>query len=253
MLSFFAIQKLFPKSKTFTFGADKVLTKYLRGIASGLTEPFLEYAQQIFQDLKPDTTQEIDKWRSQFGLFDSQDQEFLRAGISGAWRSAGGQGIDYFQQVINAAGFNITVHSSIDPITGLYRNPLDYFAQDQAIGLYFCNDADQALCGDPRVLCSDLQKSIQDYIVDLDFRQRVQPPIINDPDTFPFWIYVGGEVFGERALVSASRQLEFQSLILSLFPGNYWIGYFVDPVSDHIITDFGGFIETDGSGFISIS
>ena len=216
-----------PRSEAFKLTINKWLTKYIRGLASGVPESFKQFAFQPWIELFPDSTSNVQQWADQFGLFPSLSESTQRKNIDAAWKSTGGQGLDYFQSLIDAAGFDVTVHPSLDPLTNTYRNPLDYLAPQADVGVIQCGSA-SAFCAGEIAYCSGLQGGIQDHIVNQDLSGRVQPPISSDPATFPFWIYVGGESFGSRATIPESRQVEFQSLILSIFPGTYWIGYLID-------------------------
>jgi hypothetical protein len=231
---FRAIEALFPRGNAFTLALGKILTKYVEGLAAGAPEDFRDFAFQAWEDLFPDTTTQLEKWRDQFGLFPAPTPELQVQSLKSAWAATGGQGLDYLQGLIDAAGFAATVHASLDPLTDTYRNPLDYLPQRSDIGQIHCGGSG-AYCGDPTAVCSGLQGAIQGHIVNQDLSGREQPPISDDPATFPFWIYVGGEIFGTNFSLPQEREIEFQSLILSAFPGTYWIGYLVDRISGELL------------------
>lgn len=231
-----ALERLLPRSESFKLTVSKVLTDYIRGLAAGVPEDFKAFAFNPWDELFPFTTTQIDAWADQFGLFPSQTENSQRQNVDAAWKATGGQGLDYFQKLIDAAGFDVTVHASLDPNTNNYRNPLNYLSAEANIGTIQCG-SESAYCSGIYAYCSGLQGAIQDHIVNQDLSGRVQPPISPNPATFPFWIYVGGEVFGTKAQIPTSREVEFQSLILSLFPGTYWIGYMIDTIQDNVWID----------------
>jgi len=231
-----AIEMLLPRSEAFKLTVSKVLTDYIRGLAAGVPEDFKAFAFNPWTELFPYTTTQIDEWAKQFGLFPSQIESAQRQNVDAAWKATGGQGLDYFQAIIDAAGFDVTVHASLDPITNNYRNPLDYLAAAANIGTIQC-DSETGFCAGEGAFCSGLQGAIQEHIVNQDLSGRVQPPISADPATFPFWIYVGGDTFGSKATIPAQREIEFQSLILSILPGTYWIGYLIQTTSDNLWID----------------
>jgi uncharacterized protein YmfQ (DUF2313 family) len=232
MIVFRALEKLLPRGEAFKLTVEKVLTNYIRGIAAGAPEDFKGFAFLVWRDLFPFTTTQIEAWANQFGLFPNENEANQRQNVDAAWKSTGGQGLDYLQALIDAAGFNVTVHASLDPNSQTYRNPLNYLAVAANIGTIQCG-SETAYCGSIDAYDSGLQGAIQDHIVNQDLSGRVQPDISNDPATFPFWIYVGGEVFGTKATIPTDREVEFQSLILSIFPGTYWIGYMIDKANDN--------------------
>lgn len=49
-----------------------------------------------------------------------------------------------------------------------------------------------------------------------------------DPDTYPFFLYIGGETFPDTATVQANRQDEFEDLCLKICPTEQWLGILVN-------------------------
>jgi len=233
-----ALEMLLPRSEAFKLTINKVLTDYIRGLAAGVPEDFKQFAWQPWVELFPSSTTQVQAWADQFGLFPARNEANQRLNIEAAWKATGGQGLDYFQSLVDAAGFDVTVHASLDPVSQVYRNPLNYLTQAANIGTIQCG-SETAYCNAVNAYCSGLQGAIQDHIVNQDLSGRVQPPISSDPATFPFWIYVGDETFGDRATIPADREVEFQSLILSIFPGTYWIGYMIDTAALNVWVDEG--------------
>lgn len=70
-------------------------------------------------------------------------------------------------------------------------------------------------CGEPEALCgnfSDFNFSVRNYIVP------------NDPAKWPYFLYIGGEVYGEIATILPSRRDEFETLALKICPAQLWLG-----------------------------
>lgn len=55
----------------------------------------------------------------------------------------------------------------------------------------------------------------------------VQYTIPSDPNTWPYFLYIGGETFAEQAFVSQSRRDEFEDLCLKICPTEQWLGILV--------------------------
>jgi hypothetical protein len=54
--------------------------------------------------------------------------------------------------------------------------------------------------------------------------------ITTDPDTWPYYLYIGGETFGDLAQIPESRRTEFETLCLKICPNQQWIGALVEYV-----------------------
>lgn len=62
---------------------------------------------------------------------------------------------------------------------------------------------------------SGVQESLKEYVVP------------DDPNTWPFFMYVGGETYPLSAQVQTNRRDEFEDLLLKLCPAQLWIGVLV--------------------------
>lgn len=49
-----------------------------------------------------------------------------------------------------------------------------------------------------------------------------------DPETWPYFLYIGGETFGELANVDPKRRDEFERLCLKICPAQQWLGILVE-------------------------
>jgi len=80
--------------------------------------------------------------------------------------------------------------------------------------------------GDGSASMSDGATNAQDggFIISYNL---VQYAIPSDPDTWPYFLYIGGETFAEQAFVPQSRRDEFEDLCLKICPTEQWLGILV--------------------------
>lgn len=76
-----------------------------------------------------------------------------------------------------------------------------------------------AACGDPSALCGNFN----DFI---DIRRTYIIP--DDPNKWPYFLYFGGEVFGDCAIVPESRRPEFENLCRRIAPAHLWLGMLIN-------------------------
>jgi len=76
-----------------------------------------------------------------------------------------------------------------------------------------------AACGESRALCGDFDQfttQLRSYIVP------------TDPDKWPYFLYIGGQAFGDLAQVDSKRRDEFEALCLKTYPTQQWLGILVE-------------------------
>lgn len=86
--------------------------------------------------------------------------------------------------------------------------------------LPLCGEA-LAEAGEPEALCGnyfEFRESLRNYIVP------------NDPEKWPYFLYIGGETFGTLAQVDPKRRDEFEALCLKICPTQQWLGILVEYV-----------------------
>lgn len=112
------------------------------------------------------------------------------------------------------------------------RDPNDYLA-NPLIGSWTMGD-EQTFQGtypggppNVTVVFSEELDGDVDYLVNLDLTTRAPPYLPTDREQFPYFIYIGGEAFGEQAIVPSNRRAEFERLVLKMRPLNTWVGLFV--------------------------
>jgi len=114
------------------------------------------------------------------------------------------------------------------------RDPRDYTNQP-LIGLTQCGDTG-AECGEQppgqtsvsSAVCSDLLANDVFYLVNKDLTRRAPPPVPDDPQYWPYFLYFGGEVFPTAADIQEGNRDAFEELLLTLCPTQHWIVTLVD-------------------------
>ncbi len=79
-----------------------------------------------------------------------------------------------------------------------------------------------ATCGNPSANPSATAGQYNDFT---DIQKDYIVP--SDPDRWPYFLYIGGEVFGQLATVDPRRKDEFEALCLKICPLQQWIGVLV--------------------------
>jgi len=264
------ITHLLPNARAWRITVEKTLRDFFEGLAAS-TSVFKEYIDDIYGDIFPQTTREIDAWERQFGLLDTglTEQE-RRDRLDATWKALGGQSPRYIQDTLQDAGFDVYVHEWWEPIIGrpgggsingdvtpVVRNPLDVL-DDGTSGVPFTmfdggsdsqdGDAESQdggtdtplgyplvnkivvpstdVIGDGSASMTDGATTAQDGGFIISYNQ-VQYVIPNDPTKWPYFLYIGGEVFSEQAFVSQSRRDEFEDLCLKICPTEQWLGILV--------------------------
>lgn len=134
-MPFFRIfQHLLPRSRVWSLVVDRTLRKFFQGLANGVPTHARAYIDNVWEQIDPDTTDEIAEWESAFGIIaNSTDSEVVRrARLDARWQATGGQGLDYIEGVLQAAGFNVYLHECW----------LTSDASEQATNVNFVTDTD---------------------------------------------------------------------------------------------------------------
>lgn len=251
-------EHLLPRSPIWRLSVGKQLRQLFEGLAGSISDA-RENADQIWATVDPQTTAELPTWENQFGLWGKGTDAERRASLQAAWSETGGQSPAYIEAQVRAAGFDVYLHqwwTDDQPLEqtqcGMQsamcgdvaaecqertwltwcKNPL-LFAQQPQIGAIQCGEAGpspipMAQCGESAALCSDELRNEPGYIVNMQLTTNTPPPIPNDPDKWPYFLYWGGLNFPERATVPKARELEFKRLVLKLCPARDWLVLLVD-------------------------
>lgn len=84
------------------------------------------------------------------------------------------------------------------------------------------------LCGETLAECGELEASCGNYTV---FRNSFVEYIVpRDSTKWPYFLYIGGETFGDLAQVDPKRRDEFETLCLKICPTQQWLGMLVEYV-----------------------
>jgi hypothetical protein len=267
VLFFRQLQHLLPSGSAWRTTIDSTLRRFFLGLSE---QPQLtrNYIDKVYLDLFPETARSkddvdpnersgaLEEWEKQFGLEPNGTEADRRLALAAEWRATGGQSPGYIQGVLQTAGFDVYVHdwwSSGPPYVA--RDPRDY-TEIALVGIYQCSGDALRFTSQPE--CSELatQPQCNDwlanevyYLVNQDLTRRAPPPVPDDPDTFPYWFYVGGETFGTHASVDVTRRAEFERLVLKLRPLHLWVGELVDFVvvtGSALLTEAGDPLITEG-------
>jgi len=223
MLFFRIFQHLLPTGAAWRTTIQKTLRKFFEGLA-GAPEDARDFVDTVYAEIAPATTTELATWQKQFGIEPAGDEATQRLALAAEWAATGGQDPTYIQNVLQAAGFPVFVHDwwvppDVAPRTA--RNPLDYTDQP-LIGTVQCGEP-WAQCGENAAQCNRFLVNDPHYLVNKDLTNQAPPPIPNDPDRWPYFMYIGGEVFGDFVTIDASRRSELERLILKIRPTHLWV------------------------------
>lgn len=133
-------KSLLPNARAWRLTIDKTLRRFFEGltVVDSDVEAFYD---DIYNDLRPQYTRELDQWEDQFGLpaSASLSEQERRDRLDAAWKALGGQSPRYIQDVLQAAGFDVYVHEWWEPsvehptggsvngdVTPIARDPFEY-------------------------------------------------------------------------------------------------------------------------------
>lgn len=86
----------------------------------------------------------------------------------------------------------------------------------------------EPLCGEELAACGEDLALCGNYI---GYREEIRPYIVpRDQDKWAYFLYIGGENFGDIAQVPPSRKNEFEALCLKICPAHQWLGILVEYV-----------------------
>lgn len=240
------------------------IDKQLRQFFDGLTDVWEDvklFFDGVWNDLRALETTKKDQWEEQLGLLNSgltTQQRCER--ILAAKRAKGGQSPSYIQQTLQSYGFDVSIHEwwipgtdppvardplavlddGTSPVVNIMADGHDNAADghDDAfdghtttkLGYPLVNIISVAVPGDMcdgNIEMVDGGLNAADGVTVVGFKRR-QYIVSSDPDTFPFYLYIGGETFPEIASVPASRRDEFEALCLKICPTEQWLGILVE-------------------------
>lgn len=260
MSLFFRIyEHLLPKAQTWQMKLQNQTRDFFEGLV-GLPTDFRTFIDGIWSDLWALETTQLDEWEEQWALKNTNltDDE-RRARIDSKWKAVGGQSPRYLQDIVRANGFDVFIHEWFEPGSSppVLRNPLLVLASG---GVLFSTSLDEPLMelGEPTaelgetftprgyVLVNKINTTLSQFLGLGDPIMECGEPLAllsqdlgtifgtveylipTDPATWPYFLYWGDQTFPDQATVDAARRDEFEDLILTLCPGQQWLGVLVD-------------------------
>lgn len=225
------IKHLLPNARAWKLTPDKFLRKFFVGL-SGLGDLIKAFFDEIFSDIDPQQTRELDAWENQFALVDAglTEQE-RRDRLAATWQAVGGQDPRYIQDTLQAAGFDVYIHEwwvpgtepAIDsPAAATPRDPL-LILGGTIVYIVECNEA-VAECGEALAECGNTLSPPGYLLVNKDGTTYTVP---SAPAEWPYILYISGATFPNTATVDANRKDEFEDLCLKICPAQQWLGIIV--------------------------
>lgn len=252
---------LLPNARAWRLSFGKRITEFFEGLSNHSVE-VSDFVDGVYNELDPQKTKSLELWEQQFGLanFGLTEQE-RRDRIEAAWGAQGGQDPTYIQDTLQAQGFLVYVHEwwvpGSEPLPGVKvcvtpRNPLTVLRRGVGIIIYRieCGEAlaecgetleppgyplvnkiirtekgYEPLCGEIFVECGEPVAECGNYNGFETIVREYSIPL--DPTKWPYFLYIGGQVFGTKASVDSKRRDEFEALCLKICPTQQWIGIIV--------------------------
>lgn len=236
------MRRLLPQAHAWRAALTTTLRKLFDG-ASESHQAAREFVDDVYDDLSPTRTRELAEFERQFGLPGSGTEASRRAQLGAAWSASGGQAARYIQDVLRAAGFDVYVHECwASP--GVARDPRLY-TQVPTFGTTQCGDP-LAECGEPTATCNAFLANDPHYIVNDRLTLDPPPYVPSDPNTWPFFLYVGGATFGTTASLSVAVRSAFEELLLRIRPTHLWLVEIIDWVEVIYVLVDGDRVLVDG-------
>ena len=223
---------LLPKGRAWSLVIDGMLRKFFEGI-SGLPDDVRNFIDDIWSDLWPQTSRDIEAWERQFGIIPNTAVEAdRRAALAAAWLGGGVQSPHGVQAVLRAAGFDVYVHDPWYFSPGKTIRDARALLTPPGVGYPLANKfivqvpsyVDGVMCGDPAAICGEPDALAGNSV---GAGHGTVPTVVpTDPNTWPYFWYVGAQTFGALATIDAARRNEFETLLLKLKPAHTWVGVF---------------------------
>lgn len=258
---------LLPKARAWQLTINKRLRQFFEGL-TGLHDDIIEFIDDVWADMYPQTTRQLDEFEEQFALGDPTGltEQERRDRIAAAWQAVGGQSPRYIQDTLRANGFDVYVHEwwipGTEPAVGVQacatkRNPNDVinnpnwqWTMGQPLatmggpqvtmgggnpldGYFLVTGVEIAVFDTPNTMGNPPvtmgSGATMGQIDDVTFVRR-ERPIPTDTDKWPYIMYIGGVNFGDVAQIPSGRRTEFETLCLKICPDQLWLGMIVEYV-----------------------
>lgn len=84
------------------------------------------------------------------------------------------------------------------------------------------------LCGEPVAQAGETEATCGNFVA---FKEILRNYIVpSDPLKWPYFLYIGGQTFGDLSQVDPKRRDEFEALCLKICPAQQWLGILVEYV-----------------------
>lgn len=199
---------LLPRSRAWTLILDRTLRKFFHGL-SILPQTIHEHIGSVLLDAFPQTTNYLHEWSDTLGSWVDLDADELEYD----WADPGGQSPGYVQGLLHDKGFTgLFVHEwwvpGTDPVE--YRDPSQFFETDRilvndlaSVEKHYLHQFGDYLQGGDSQFVDDQSVSFGAY--DGYFLQGKWYPTPNIPEEYPFYYYIGAEVWPNRATIYESE------------------------------------------------
>lgn len=224
---------LLPNARAWQITINSQLREFFDGLSnSAIAVDIKTFYDEIFNDIDPQQTRELSAWETQFALPDNGlTEQDRRDRLAATWQALGGQDPRYIQDTLQAAGFPVYVHEWWEPGTEpAIGSPAPATPRDPSIVLgaiiVYINECGEALaqCGEALAQCGERSTPPGYPLVNKDGSTYTVSAV---PAEWPYYLYIGGEIFGNPATVDANRKDEFEDLCLKICPAQQWLGIIV--------------------------
>ena len=200
-------EHLLPRSEAWKAVIEKTLSTFFAGLVQlpCFTKHHFDF---ILGDVFPQSTRQLDLWEQQFGLLTTLPTEQERRDrLDAQWKAIGGQSPRYIQDILNDNGFSVYVHEW-------------WYYDFDFVSYVICGNSN-AVCGNANAVSGGFT-GIQIELIKYE--------IPSDPDTWPYFWYIGNVDFGVPVDIPIERKEEFETLILKIKPRQTWVGLFINYV-----------------------
>ena len=232
---------LLPTSRAWSLTANKNLRRFFEALVGETIDEPKKFLGSAALDVFPQYTRDLNAWEAQFelspvrALTDAQRRQRLAA----TWSDSGGQSPAYLQGLLRTNGFDVYLHDwwvpGTEPSVGVegvaeVRNPLTVINSTYVTTVSGVDCGEElAACGEAFAECGNFTDAdgyplVNKFVYD---SADVGYTVPNDPQYWPFFMYVGGPNFGDVATVPVTRRYEFEALLLKIRPAHLWIGVIV--------------------------
>ncbi len=248
---------LFPKALAWLFPFDGFLRKYIDGLSETPAD-IRDFADNVYRDIFPQTTRELDLWEEQFNLTSTGTEQQRRDNIAARWVAQGGQGKDYLESIIHGAGFttvflhewwtdtsgggfttknpNLYLEGGADVfinqfgrVRSQFGRPGAQFSGKLISPVLYINQfgRERSQFGRPKAQFNGAFSNLGGTLL-VNKGTGIDYPIPRNLDDFREMLYVAGETFPDFVNILLTQKDEFERLLLRYLPYSHWIGELIN-------------------------